>query len=185
MIFVSGVHGVGKSYFCNLVKESTGIKVYSASALIAEKKQSSFAKDKLILDIDYNQQYLLLALDELKASGKNFILDGHLCLLNASGKVQRIPYKTFAALRPDAIILLTEKPEVVMLRRRERDNVELAPQSIEAFQQEEVAYAKEIAASIGAKLFISNGADNLAQAVDFIRMFLEGAGEAIAQNYLE
>lgn len=185
MIFISGVHGVGKSYFCNLVKESTGIEVYSASALIAGEKQSGFAKDKLIPDIGDNQQYLLLTLDKLKASRKNFILDGHFCLLNASGEVQRIPYKTFAALRPDAIILLTEKPEVVMSRRRERDNVEFAPQSIEAFQQEEVAYAKEIAASIGAKLFISNGADNLAQAVDFIRMFSEGAGEAIAQNYLE
>ena len=37
MIFVSGVHGVGKSYFCNLVKDSVGIETYSASALIATK----------------------------------------------------------------------------------------------------------------------------------------------------
>ena len=58
MIFVNGVHGVGKSYFCNLVKESTGIETYSASTLIAEKKQSEFAKDKLIPDIDDNQQFL-------------------------------------------------------------------------------------------------------------------------------
>lgn len=185
MIFIGGVHGVGKSYFCKLVKESTGIEVYSASALIAEKKQSGFAKDKLIPDIDDNQQYLLLTLDELKASGKNFILDGHFCLLNASGEVQRIPYETFAALRPDAIILLTEKPEVVVSRCRERDNVEVTPQSIEGFQQEEAAYAREVAASIGAKLFISEGADSVVQALDFIRMLLEGTGEALVQNYLE
>ena len=38
MIFVSGVHGVGKSYFCNLVKEVTAIKTHSSSPLIAEKK---------------------------------------------------------------------------------------------------------------------------------------------------
>lgn len=55
MIFVSGVHGVGKSYFCNLVKESTGIETYSASTLIAAKKQSEFSKHKLIPDIDDNQ----------------------------------------------------------------------------------------------------------------------------------
>lgn len=36
--FVSGVHGVGKSYFCNLVKESTEIETYSASTLIEAKK---------------------------------------------------------------------------------------------------------------------------------------------------
>ena len=45
MIFVSGVHGVGKSYLCNLVKDSVGIKTYSASALISTKKRSRFAKE--------------------------------------------------------------------------------------------------------------------------------------------
>lgn len=38
MIFVSGVHGVGKSYFCNLVKESAGIETYSASTFDCGKK---------------------------------------------------------------------------------------------------------------------------------------------------
>lgn len=59
MIFVSGVHGVGKSYFCNLVKESVGIETYSASALISTKMRSGFAKNKLIPDIDEHQQCLL------------------------------------------------------------------------------------------------------------------------------
>lgn len=98
MIFVSGVHGVGKSYFCNLVKDSVGIETYSASALISTKKRSGFAKNKLIPDIDENQQFLLWAVDELRTLCQNFILDGHFCLLNASGKVQRIPYGTFAML---------------------------------------------------------------------------------------
>ena len=91
MFFVSGVHDVGKSYFCNLVKDSVGIETYSASALISTKKRSGFAKNKLIPDIDENQQFLLWAVDELRTLCQNFILDGHFCLLNASGKVQRIP----------------------------------------------------------------------------------------------
>lgn len=169
MIFISGVHGVGKSYFCNLVKKTTGIETYSASTLIAEKKQSGFAKDKLILDIDDNQQYLLLAVDEIKNAGKNFILDGHFCLLNASGDVQRIAYNTFTMLKPDAIILLTERPDVIVSRRRERDNIEVTTQSIENFQQEEKAYATEVAADIGAKLFTSEGAGDLSKAIDFIK----------------
>ena len=48
MIFISGVHGVGKSYFCDMVKAATGIESYSASTLITQKKHSGFAKDKLI-----------------------------------------------------------------------------------------------------------------------------------------
>lgn len=70
MIFISGVHGVGKSYFCDMVKAATGIESYSASTLITQKKHSGFAKDKLIPDIDDNQQYLLQAVNELKAPGR-------------------------------------------------------------------------------------------------------------------
>lgn len=65
MIFISGVHGAGRSYFCDMVKATTGIESYSASTLIAQRKHSGFAKDKLIPDIDDNQQYLLQAVNEL------------------------------------------------------------------------------------------------------------------------
>lgn len=169
MIFISGVHGVGKSYFCDMVKSETGIESYSASTLITLKKHSGFSKDKLIPDIDDNQQYLLQAVSELRDSGENFILDGHFCLLNATGDITRIPYDTFTSLKPDAIILLTEKSEVIAARRKERDGIEASVQEIEAFQQEECAYAKEVAADIDAILFVSGGAGDLAQAIEFIK----------------
>lgn len=169
MIFVSGVHGVGKSFFCNLVKDFVGIETYSASNLIATKKRSGFAKDKLIPDIDENQQFLIWAVDELKASGRNFILDGHFCLLNSFGEVQRILYDTFTMLKPDAIVLLTEDPEIIVSRRRKRDGIEITIESVEKFQREERLYADEVAKSIGAKLFISKGAEDLMQAIDFVK----------------
>lgn len=169
MIFISGVHGVGKSYFCNMVKEVTSIESYSASMLITQKKHLGFAKDKLIPDIDDNQQYLLQAVDELKALGQNFILDGHFCLLNASGIITRIPHNTFTLLKPDSIILLKEKPEVIAARRKDRDGIDVSIQSIEDFQQEECVYAKEVAEDIGARIFISEGADDLTQAIEFIK----------------
>ncbi len=46
MIFISGVHGVGKSYFCDMVKKATGIESYSASTLITQKKHPGFARKK-------------------------------------------------------------------------------------------------------------------------------------------
>lgn len=73
MIFISGVHGVGKSYFCHMVKDATGIESYSASTLISQKKLSGFSANKLIPDIDDNQKYLLQAVNELKAVGQNFM----------------------------------------------------------------------------------------------------------------
>ncbi len=100
MIFISGIHGVGKSYFCDKVKAELGIDTFSASKLISERKHAGFSSNKLIPDIDENQQYLLLAVSELNAVNTDYLLDGHLCLLNAEGKVTRIPSETFTALKP-------------------------------------------------------------------------------------
>lgn len=169
MVFVSGVHGVGKSFFCDMVKKAIGIESYSASKLIEHKKHATFSQDKLIPDIDDNQPYLLQAVNELKESGVNFILDGHFCLLNSSGKITRISLDTFQALNPDAILLLLEKPDVITARRKERDGIDVSVQSIHDFQQEECSYAKEVAANIGAKLFISYGKEDLSNAIAFLK----------------
>lgn len=98
----------------------------------------------------------------------NFILDGHFCLLNASGEVQRISYDTFTMLKPDAIVLLTEDPEIIVSRRRKRDGIEVAVERIECFQEEERLYANQVAGNINAKLFVSEGAKDLIRAIDFI-----------------
>lgn len=72
-------------------------------------------------------------------------------------------------MHPDAIILLTEKEDVISTRRKERDNLEVSPEDICIFQREEKKYAKEIAATLNAQLFISSGADDLHRAIDFIK----------------
>lgn len=72
-------------------------------------------------------------------------------------------------LKPDAIVLLTEKPEIIVSRRRERDKNDITVESVEQFQEEERRYAGEVAKNIGAKLFISNGAEDHMQAIDFIK----------------
>ena len=169
MVFISGVRGVGKTFFCEMAKNATGLETFSASKLIAQYKHFEFAKDKLIPDIDDNQHYLLSAVNMLKASGQNFLLDGHLCLFDSFGNVTRISPTTFQTLNPEAIVLLIEKPEIIAARRRERDGVEVALQTIECFQQEECSYAKEISSLVNAKLFISKGSNDLTSAVSFIK----------------
>ncbi|MCF0134303.1 MAG: AAA family ATPase [Blautia sp.] len=168
MIFVSGIHGVGKSYFCDKVKEQLGIISYSASDLITEKKKSGFSKDKLIPDIEDNQVYLKSAIEELKASSKNFILDGHFCLYDASGNITRISLSTFTDLSPDAIVLLTENPQIICDRRKSRDNIIEDPNKIERFQEEEILYAQEVAQLLQCKLFVSKGADHISNAISFL-----------------
>lgn len=161
MIFVSGIHGVGKSYFCRLVSEKIGLKYYTASQLIAGKRKASFLSDKHVAEIKDNQSWLLEALKDLSMAGGDFILDGHFCLLDEAGVVTRIPEKTFVDLKPDRIVLLTEKPEVISERRLQRDGVKQDISEIEAFQNEECRYAREISELLNVPLEISMGMDDI------------------------
>lgn len=78
MIFVSGIHGVGKTYFCNLVREKISIHSYSASQLIVAKQDKIFSVDKLVADINDNQKLLVEAVKELRERrihlGRSFLL---------------------------------------------------------------------------------------------------------------
>lgn len=169
MIFISGVHGVGKSYFCKQVKEATGIECYSASSLIKERKKHGFPADKRVADINENQVYLLAAVDDLRASSEEFLLDGHFCLLNTEGVITRISLNTFTTLKPEAIILLTEDPEIIAKRRQERDGVEHRVSDIKAFQDEEIIYANEVAELLHVPLKISTGSNDTENTIEFIR----------------
>jgi adenylate kinase len=172
MLFISGIHGVGKSYFCDKVKADLGIATFSASRLISERKHAGFSSDKLIPDINKNQPYLLAAVQELNATDPNYLLDGHFCLLNGEGKVTRIPKETFAVLKPDAIVLLTEKPDVIAVRRKQRDNIDHNVDKIKRFQDEEAAYAAEVAETLGIPIKVSAGADDLDSTLGFVRATL-------------
>lgn len=46
MIFISGIHGVGKTYFCNIVKNELGFEAYSSSQLISQEKGKDFSNNK-------------------------------------------------------------------------------------------------------------------------------------------
>lgn len=172
MIFISGVHGVGKSYFCGEVKKVLGIHAYSASTLISNFKKESFTKDKLIADIEGNQPYLLMAVEKLNAKETNYLLDGHFCLLDAKGNVERIKIQTFLDLAPQAIVLLTESPSVIAERRKQRDEIESNIELINKFQQEEISYAKEVSQIINAPLHISKGASDVETALSFIQRII-------------
>lgn len=169
MIFISGVHGVGKSYFCNLVKDATGIECFSASSLIKERKKQGFPADKRVDNIDENQSYLLAAVDALRASLGEFLLDGHFCLLNTEGMITRIPLDTFTTLKPEAIILLTENPEVIAKRRQKRDGVDHKTSDIKVFQDEEIKYAEEVSELLNVPLKISVGSSDIESTIQFIR----------------
>lgn len=174
MIFVSGIHGVGKSFFCQLVREQLEFNTYSASSLIGQKKQSIFSRDKVIPDIDDNQNFLLEAITDFNRVSRQYLLDGHFCLLNSLGMVQRISQSTFTDIHPAAIVSLMEKSGVIADRRFKRDGINYKVEDIEVFQNEELQYAKEIATLLDISLYTSPGEDGLTDAIIFVKKVMGG-----------
>ncbi len=169
MIFLSGIHGVGKSYFCDMALQQLGIKSYSASKLITERRKKGFSADKFVPDINDNQPMLIEAIHTLRQEGNEFILDGHFCLLNEVDEITRIPQDTYISLNPDMIVLLTEKPEVIADRRLQRDGIQQNINEISAFQNAERQYASEVSALLHIPLIVSEGSADLERVMGLIK----------------
>ena len=83
MILVCGIHGSGKTQYCNNLKLKYGINVYTASQLIDERIPLNQNKTKKIDQINRRQEVLLEKVKSLLSCEKNLILNAHLCLVNS------------------------------------------------------------------------------------------------------
>lgn len=75
---------------------------------------------------------------------------------------------TYEDLQPDAIVLSTEKPDIIVKRRKDRDSITIDINSTKEFQEAEIEYAKEIAYRLQIPLFISSGAADIEKAMEFV-----------------
>lgn len=145
IIFIAGIHGVGKTFLCNQIISKFSLKTYSASKLIEELKKEEFKNNKKIKDINNNQQFLLEAINQIRKKEKVFILDGHFCLLNNKGEITRIQEETFFKISPNAILILHDTADNIIKRLKNRDNAVYDANLIKSFQKEELKYSLEIA----------------------------------------
>ncbi len=149
-ILFSGVHGVGKGFFLEKIKGYIHeYNIYSASNLIERYKSSTDAGYKKVSNVNSNQDILIKAIKEAKSrEEKNFILDGHLCVFNSKGEVERIPEYFFSEAQIERIVLLQDKPQRICDRINKRDAIRLSLQDIECMQNEEQKFAKELEAKL-------------------------------------
>ena len=120
IMFFGGIHGVGKSTFCNRLKEDIAIQTYSASELIKKEKGAISDSNKRVQNVDDNQLLLLNALKKQSQKG-DFILDGHFCLINAKDEIETIPIKVFKKINPHELLLLELEAEKVYENLKKRD----------------------------------------------------------------
>lgn len=152
MQLICGVHGVGKTVFAKKLCQKLSLEYYSASQLIKKMVNCEIRDYKRVEHISYNQDLLIETLSEMNDT--QYILDGHLCLINTQNKIERISYGTFQSMNIESIYIVVDAPKKIQHRLRNRDNQIWNLGFIASFQQEEFAYAKYLAKKMNIPLKI-------------------------------
>lgn len=92
LVFLGGVHGVGKTTICEQLTSKYQIDHYSASNLIRSEQALAISRNsKKVSDVDSNQNLLLNAVSKLMLDpSRQVVLDGHFTLVNDLSQVQKI-----------------------------------------------------------------------------------------------
>lgn len=128
IVFVGGVHGVGKTTISRLLAERLSASHVTAGRLIREAASGTDRVSishgrKAVPNVDGNQALLLRGLASYKAScGPGpIVLDGHFSLLDSSEIPVRIPLPVYDAIAPVAVVLVETEDRVVHARLMSRD----------------------------------------------------------------
>jgi adenylate kinase len=148
IIFIGGVHGIGKTTLCRSICKKFDVIHHSASELIKRHSHIEFASNARVENIDRNQGVLINAINEYLETNKMYLMDGHFCLLNQDGVVTKIPISTFTAISPIAVILLHDDPSNIHSRLKDRDKEIYDMDLLVSFQQQELDYSRSVAARL-------------------------------------
>lgn len=145
VVFVAGVHGVGKSSMCDAYVRKFGFTHKSASQLIREAKAEAIAKNsKAVNDIAGNQQLLIQAVTQIRESGENLLLDGHFAILDVDHRPTPLPTNVFSDLTIDSIIAVYDESHSIASRLACRDNQPMSQTEIDLLQTLELDRAKQV-----------------------------------------
>jgi adenylate kinase len=151
IIFIGGVHGVGKGHICQIIKSKVDIIHLTASEVLKWKDISDL-DNKFVQDIKETQDLLIVNLKKIVEKDKQYLLDGHYCLFNKNRESERVPFKTFEDLNLSKIIIVFEDAKTIKQRLELRDGKIYNLDQITQFQNMEMNYAKEISQKLNLPL---------------------------------
>lgn len=175
VIFLGGIHGVGKSTFARELAERLGGETISASQLIREARNGELTWDssKRVSAISENQRLLVSAFQRRTWSATVVILDGHFTLMNKQGDIERLSEEVFEALFPSLLVVLTDSPESIAARLEQRDGVAHDIAHLEQLQDAEMQHARKV----GHRLAIRTLEAKMSDADSLIHRIVQNIGE--------
>lgn len=156
MIFLGGVHGVGKGTVCERIFSPAGYHCVTASGLIAEQGRKT-DENKRVSSVTDNQTVLIKALENKSKNHRRLLLDGHFTLINKKNEIEPINKDVFRSMKINQLLLVKGKVEEIVNRLMSRDDYKWDASFIERFQKEEEAHARYISKDMGIPLHIIKG----------------------------
>jgi adenylate kinase len=164
MIFLGGVHGVGKTSMCDQISEKFGLKVISASAIIrAERAHPSPDSRTAVSNVGGNQGLLIRGVQRLVMDTPgNYLLDGHFALRTLAGKIEEIDASVFHSMGVNGLVCLVDDPDAIARRLVARDSAYHDVSAIAQLQAAELGSAESASRSLGLGLRVVQAFDERA-----------------------
>jgi predicted transcriptional regulator/adenylate kinase len=169
LIFVGGIHGVGKTTICRKAFVPLGYRCMTASSLIAAHGRIT-DNNKRVDDVPGNQIALIEQLATEKSSHNRLLIDGHFTLLNRQGHIELVDLCVFQNMQPDRLILIKGDTKETVRRLIDRDGRKWSQKLVAAFQTEEEKHARHVSNALGIPLHIF---DNTVSFAKLIKSVLE------------
>lgn len=141
IIFIGGIHGVGKGTICKEIALKTDLIHITASEILKWNEISS-PDNKLVNNISSTQERLINGLKSIIKNDKSYLLDGHFCLLNSNGIPCKIDEDTFDSINPKIISIVIDDIGKIIDRLERRDNKKYDINILDELQKMEIEYAK-------------------------------------------
>ena len=161
IVFIGGIHGVGKSTICQHICRELNMEYLSASELLKWEEINDDAKNKKVNDIPLTQDRLITGLSKNIQNGHFYLLDGHFCLLNENDEVEKISKDIFMQINPKVLCLILGDITEIKTRLFMRDNKTYEFGLLEQLQNSELDYARQLSVALEVPLFIEESNDAL------------------------
>jgi adenylate kinase len=168
LIFVGGIHGVGKTTICQKAFAPLGYCCMTASLLISAYGRST-DNDKRVDNVSGNQTALIeqLAIEKMKHC--RIVLDGHFTLITSQGQIEPIDLSVFEEMNPTQLILIKGDPKETAGRLAVRDGKKWNQKFVTAFQKAEEKHARYVSITTGIPLQIIDNTIGFAKLAKSVR----------------
>jgi adenylate kinase len=162
IVFVGGVHGVGKSTCCSEVASQLRCVHVTASDIIRRQRADAIAaKGKLVANVAGNQDLLQHGFELVKRSAgqSTILLDGHFALRDSARAIQSVSSDVFAGLGIEHLICFVDAPIAIVERLSSRDGETLQIDEVAELQRAELETASAVAHALNIQLTVLEGSD--------------------------